>query len=134
MSLHQIFQVPAGWEDDSPSANRLNRALAEGRADSLIRQATATARGCDALEDLLQLVTFDRCPRSIVVTDFLSALKDHRRFDLHLMLDLDEVTSTAMLAVLDALRWRQMDLDQMTDKAADRIDTAVVAHQGLMKR
>ena len=91
-SLHRIFQVPPGFEDDSPEACRLDRAIAEDRADALIRQAQATSKGSDALEHLIQLVTFERCSRSLVVTDFLRSLRHQGRFDLSLMFDLDEVS------------------------------------------
>lgn len=133
MPIHQIFQVPPGFEDDSAEADKLTRALAEGRVDALIRQAQSTSKGCDALEHLLQMVTFDRCPRSLVVTDFLRALKNQERFDLHLMFDLDEVTSTAMLAVLDALRWQSVHLEDMTERVIERIDSAVIEHRSHYK-
>jgi hypothetical protein len=128
-SLHRIFQVPPGFEDDSPEACRLDRAIAEDRADALIRQAQATSKGSDALEHLIQLVTFERCSRSLVVTDFLRSLRHQGRFDLSLMFDLDEATSSAMLSVLDALRWQSVRLESLTDRVDERIDSAVIEHR-----
>lgn len=120
---------PPGFEDDSPEACRLDKAFADGRAASLIRQAQATARGGDALEHLLQLVTFERCARSIVVADFLRSLRNRGRFDMSLLFELDEVTSTAMLAVLDALRWQSVELEALTDRVCERIDSAIIEHR-----
>lgn len=89
---------------------------AEARAEK------ATEKGTAALDRLLSLAETRDSGQIPRIASFIGACwNGHRHFDLFDLRMLDLEISDDMLAVIDALRWRRKDIDNMFPDASIRI-------------
>lgn len=115
--------------EDDPAADAAAWAALDARQCSYEQRATAsTLAGGQALERLLRLAESRDSGQILRVALFLGAVwNGARHFDLYDLRALDVEISDDMLAVLDALRWAKVSIDDLAPSAEARIEAVLKA-------
>jgi hypothetical protein len=124
MMNSDLMDTPELSDDEfDEMMSRLNERESRGK--------TATTKGALALQRLLNLAETRNSGQIHSIAQFIGACWNGRRhfnfFDLRI---LDTAISDDMLAVLDALRWAQADIENMVPDGHARVE-AVLALWGM---